>query len=84
MGILQFDPGFVGVRWLDDWAAHTVLATCINIWNNSKRKGGPLSIDDEDLDFLVSHIHGPRPFWCDHRPWWELCEVLTRRKTMHI
>ncbi|KAL6586576.1 hypothetical protein OROMI_001564 [Orobanche minor] len=61
MGILQFDPGFVGVRWLDDWA------TCINIWNNSKRKGGPLSIDDEDLDFLVSHIHGPRPFWCDHR-----------------
>ncbi|KAL6586580.1 hypothetical protein OROMI_001568 [Orobanche minor] len=74
MGILQFDPGFVGVRWLDDWAAHTVLATCINIWNNSKRKGGPLSIDDEDLDFLVSHIHGPRPFWCDHRPWWELCE----------
>ncbi|KAL6542522.1 hypothetical protein OROMI_024124 [Orobanche minor] len=24
MGILQFDPGFVGVQWLDDWAAQTV------------------------------------------------------------
>ncbi|KAL6570186.1 hypothetical protein OROMI_014700 [Orobanche minor] len=66
MGILQFDPGFVGVRWLYDWAAQTVLvhtsflATCINVWINSKRKGGPLSIDDEDLDFLVSHIHGLR------------------------
>ncbi|KAL6566848.1 hypothetical protein OROMI_015252 [Orobanche minor] len=73
MGILQFDPGFVGVRWLDDWAAQTILvhtsflATCINVWNDSKRKGGPLSIDDEDLDFLVSHIHGLRPFWADHR-----------------
>ncbi|KAL6576693.1 hypothetical protein OROMI_010969 [Orobanche minor] len=83
MGILQFDPGFVGVRWLNDWAAQTVLvhtsflATCINVWNNSKRKGGPLSIDDEDLDFLVSHIHGMRPFWGDHHPWWELREVLT-------
>ncbi|KAL6575063.1 hypothetical protein OROMI_012348 [Orobanche minor] len=82
-GILQFDPGFIGVRWLDDWAAQTVLvhtsflATCINVRNNSKRKGGPLSIDDEDLDFLVSHIHGLRPFWGDHRPWWELREVLT-------
>ncbi|KAL6536681.1 hypothetical protein OROMI_026262 [Orobanche minor] len=74
MGILQFDPGFVGVRWLDDWAAQTVLvhtsflATCINVWNNYKRKEGSLSIDDEDLDFLVSHIHGLRPFWGDHRP----------------
>ncbi|KAL6572478.1 hypothetical protein OROMI_013436 [Orobanche minor] len=77
MGILQFDPEFVGVRWLDDWAAQTILATCINVWNNSKRKGGPLSVDDEDLDFLVSHIHGLRPFWGDHRPWWELREVLT-------
>ncbi|KAL6536778.1 hypothetical protein OROMI_026359 [Orobanche minor] len=83
MGILQFDPGFVGVRWLDDWAAQTVLvhtsflATCINVWNNYKRKGGSLSIDDEDLDFLVSHVHGLRPFWGDHRPWWELREVLT-------
>ncbi|KAL6547911.1 hypothetical protein OROHE_009616 [Orobanche hederae] len=83
MGILQFDPGFVGVRWLDDWAAQTVLvhtsflATCINVWNNSQRKGGPLSINDEDLDFLVSHVHGLRPFWGDHRPWWELREVLT-------
>ncbi|KAL6576753.1 hypothetical protein OROMI_011029 [Orobanche minor] len=83
MGILQFDPGFIGVRWLDDWAAQTVLvhksflATCINVWNNSKREGDPLRIDDEDLDFLVSHIHGLRPFWGDHRPWWELCEVLT-------
>ncbi|KAL6541163.1 hypothetical protein OROMI_025046 [Orobanche minor] len=71
MGILQFDPGFVGVRWLDDWAAQTVLVhtsfltTCINVWNNSQRKGGPLSIDDEDLDFLVSHVHGLRPFWGD-------------------
>ncbi|KAL6504824.1 hypothetical protein OROHE_023582 [Orobanche hederae] len=77
MGILQFDPGFFGVRWLDDWAAQAVLvhtsflATCINVWNNSKRKGGPLSIDDEDLDFLVSHIHGLRPFWGDHRSWLE-------------
>ncbi|KAL6542501.1 hypothetical protein OROMI_024103 [Orobanche minor] len=52
-------------------------AKCINVWNNSKRKGGPLSIDDEDLDFLVSHIHGLRPFWGDHSPWWELREVLT-------
>ncbi|KAL6581137.1 hypothetical protein OROMI_007060 [Orobanche minor] len=83
MVILQFDPGFVGVRWLDDWAAQTVLvhtsflATCINVWNNSQRKGDPLSIDDEDLDFLVSHIHGLRPFWGDYRPWWELREVLT-------
>ncbi|KAL6516439.1 hypothetical protein OROGR_019744 [Orobanche gracilis] len=25
MGILQFDPAFVGVRWLDDWAHQTVL-----------------------------------------------------------
>ncbi|KAL6554990.1 hypothetical protein OROGR_006248 [Orobanche gracilis] len=25
MGILQFDPSFVGVRWLDDWAVQTVL-----------------------------------------------------------
>ncbi|KAL6586467.1 hypothetical protein OROMI_001455 [Orobanche minor] len=87
MGILQFDPGFIGVRWLDDWAAQTVLvhtsflATCINIWNNSKRKGGPLSFDDEDLDFLISHIHGLRPFWGDHCPWWELREVLTMWNT---
>ncbi|KAL6585054.1 hypothetical protein OROMI_004343 [Orobanche minor] len=50
------------------------FATCINVWNNSKRKGDPLSIDDEDLDFLVSHVHGLRPFWGDHRPWWELRE----------
>ncbi|KAL6561544.1 hypothetical protein OROMI_017145 [Orobanche minor] len=54
-----------------------IQATCINVWNNSKRKGGPLSIDDEDLDFLVSHVHGLRQFWGDHRPWWELREVLT-------
>ncbi|KAL6561494.1 hypothetical protein OROMI_017095 [Orobanche minor] len=80
---LEFNPEFVGVRWLDDWATQTVLvhtsflATCINVWNNSKRKGGPLSIDDEDLDFLVSHIHDLRPFWGDHRPWWELREVVT-------
>ncbi|KAL6508579.1 hypothetical protein OROGR_023290 [Orobanche gracilis] len=79
----EFDPGFVGVRWLDDWRTQTVLvhtsflATCINVWNNSMSKGGPLSIDDEDLDFLVSHIHDLRPFWGDHRPWWELREVLT-------
>ncbi|KAL6582446.1 hypothetical protein OROMI_006460 [Orobanche minor] len=72
MGILQFDPGFVGVRWLDDWAAQTVL-----VHTSYLRKGGPLSIDDEDLDFLVSHIHGLRPFWGDHHPWWELREVLT-------
>ncbi|KAL6536957.1 hypothetical protein OROHE_012541 [Orobanche hederae] len=83
-GILQFDPGFVGVRWLDDWAAQTVLvhtsflATCINVWNNSKRKGGQLSIDDEDLNFLVSHIHGLRPFWVDHRPCVDHLEYVPR------
>ncbi|KAL6586367.1 hypothetical protein OROMI_001355 [Orobanche minor] len=74
MGILQFDPKFVGMRWLDDWAAQTVLvhtsflATCINVWNNSKRRGGSLSIDDDDLDFLINHIHGLIPLWGDHLP----------------
>ncbi|KAL6556216.1 hypothetical protein OROGR_005504 [Orobanche gracilis] len=78
MGILQFDPAFVGVRWLDDWAHQTVLvhtsflATCINVWNNRKRRKGSSMIDSDDLAFLVSHVHGLRPFWDDHRPWWEL------------
>ncbi|KAL6516630.1 hypothetical protein OROGR_019935 [Orobanche gracilis] len=83
MGILQFDPAFVGVRWFDDWAHQTVLvhtsffATCINVWNNRKRRKGSSMIDSDDLAFLVSHVHGLRPFWGDHRPWWELREVLT-------
>ncbi|KAL6498639.1 hypothetical protein OROGR_028186 [Orobanche gracilis] len=83
MGILQFDPAFVGVRWLDDWAHQTVLvhtsflATCINVWNNRKRRKGSSIIDRDDLAFLVSHVHGLRPFWGDHHPWWELREVLT-------
>ncbi|KAL6516644.1 hypothetical protein OROGR_019949 [Orobanche gracilis] len=83
MGILQFDPAFVGVRWLDDWAHQTVLVhtsfltTCINVWNNRKRRKGSSIIDSDDLAFLVSHVHGLRPFWGDHRPWWELREVLT-------
>ncbi|KAL6563520.1 hypothetical protein OROGR_002479 [Orobanche gracilis] len=83
MGILQFDPAFVGVRWLDDWAHQTVLvhtsflATCINVWNNRKSRKGSSMIDSDDLAFLVSHVHGLRPFWGDHRPWWELREVLT-------
>ncbi|KAL6548798.1 hypothetical protein OROGR_008564 [Orobanche gracilis] len=78
MGILQFDPAFVGVRWLDDWAHQTVLvhtsflATCINVWNNRKRRKGSSMIDSDDLTFLVNHVHGLRPFWGDHRPWWEL------------
>ncbi|KAL6495784.1 hypothetical protein OROGR_030347 [Orobanche gracilis] len=78
-GILQFDPAFVGVRWLDDWAHQTVLvhtsflATCINVWNNRKRGKGSSMIDSDDLAFLVNHVHGLRPFWGDHRPWWELC-----------
>ncbi|KAL6563529.1 hypothetical protein OROGR_002488 [Orobanche gracilis] len=83
MGILQFDPAFVGVRWLDDWARQIVLvhtsflATCINVWNNRKRRKGSSMIDSDDLTFLVNHVHGLRPFWGDHRPWWELREVLT-------
>ncbi|KAL6495701.1 hypothetical protein OROGR_030264 [Orobanche gracilis] len=83
MGILQFDPAFVGVRWLDDWAHQTVLvhtsflATCINVWNNRKRRKGSSMIDSDDLTFLVNHVHGLRPFWSDHRPWWELRGVLT-------
>ncbi|KAL6511753.1 hypothetical protein OROGR_021350 [Orobanche gracilis] len=83
MGILQFDPAFVGVRWLDDWAHQTVLvhtsflATCINVWNNRKRRKGSSMVDSDDLTFLVNHVHGLRPFWGDHRPWWELREVLT-------
>ncbi|KAL6523656.1 hypothetical protein OROGR_017259 [Orobanche gracilis] len=83
MGILQFDPAFVGVRWLDVWAHQTVLvhtsflATCINVWNNRKRRKGSSMIDSDDLTFLVNHVHGLRPFWGDHRPWWELREVLT-------
>ncbi|KAL6493076.1 hypothetical protein OROGR_032835 [Orobanche gracilis] len=52
------------------------LATCTNVWNNYKRRGGSLSIDGDDLDFLVSHVHGLRPFWGNHRPWWGLREVL--------
>ncbi|KAL6555038.1 hypothetical protein OROGR_006296 [Orobanche gracilis] len=78
MGILQFDPAFFGVRWLDDWAHQTALvhtsflATCINVWNNRKRRKGLSMIDSDDLAFLVSHVHGLRPFWGDHRPWWEL------------
>ncbi|KAL6518606.1 hypothetical protein OROGR_019108 [Orobanche gracilis] len=77
MGILQFDPAFVGVRWLDDWAHQTVLvhtsflATRINVWNNRKSRKGSSMIDSDDLAFLVSHVHGLRPFWDDHRPWWE-------------
>ncbi|KAL6516499.1 hypothetical protein OROGR_019804 [Orobanche gracilis] len=73
MGILQFDPAFVGVRWLDEWAHQTVLvhtsflATCINVWNNRKRRKGSSIIDSDDLAFLVSHVHGLRPFWGDHR-----------------
>ncbi|KAL6560679.1 hypothetical protein OROGR_004238 [Orobanche gracilis] len=72
MGILQFDPAFVGVRWLDDWAHQTVLvhtsflATCINVWNNRKRRKGSSMIDSDDLTFLVNHVHGLRPFWGDH------------------
>ncbi|KAL6502067.1 hypothetical protein OROGR_027200 [Orobanche gracilis] len=62
MGILQFDPAF---------------ATCINVWNNRKRRKGSSMIDSDDLTFLVNHVHGLRPFWGDHRPWWELREVLT-------
>ncbi|KAL6532190.1 hypothetical protein OROGR_014160 [Orobanche gracilis] len=81
MGILQFDPAFVGVRWLDDWARQTVLVHtscyCINVWNNRKRRKGSSMIDSDDLTFLVNHVHGLRPFWGDHRPWWELREVLT-------
>ncbi|KAL6498728.1 hypothetical protein OROGR_028275 [Orobanche gracilis] len=83
MEILQFDPAFVGVRWLDDWAHQTVLvhtsflATCINVWNNRKRRKGLSMIDSDDLVFLVSHVHGLRPFWGNHRLWWELREVLT-------
>ncbi|KAL6544069.1 hypothetical protein OROGR_010566 [Orobanche gracilis] len=79
----EFDPAFVSVRWLDDWAHQTVLvhtsflATCINVWNNRKRIKGSSMIDSDDLAFLVSHVHGLRPFWGDHRPWWELCEALT-------
>ncbi|KAL6498248.1 hypothetical protein OROGR_028645 [Orobanche gracilis] len=78
MGILQFDPAFVGVRWLDDWAHQTVLvhtsflATCINVWNNRKRRKGSSMIDSDDLTFLVNHVHDLRPFWGDHRPWWKL------------
>ncbi|KAL6543697.1 hypothetical protein OROGR_010194 [Orobanche gracilis] len=53
------------------------LATCINVWNNRKRRKGSSIIDSDDLAFLVSHVHGLRPFWGDHRPWWELREVLT-------
>ncbi|KAL6562144.1 hypothetical protein OROGR_003151 [Orobanche gracilis] len=34
-------------------------------------------IDSDDLTFLVNHVHGLRPLWGDHRPWWELREVLT-------
>ncbi|KAL6579394.1 hypothetical protein OROMI_009610 [Orobanche minor] len=47
MGILHFDPRFVGMRWLDDWAAQAVLVhtsfldkscvdhldTCPESWN---------------------------------------------------
>ncbi|KAL6560418.1 hypothetical protein OROGR_003977 [Orobanche gracilis] len=79
----EFDPAFVGVRWLDDWAHQTVLvhtsflATCINLWNNRKRRKGSSMIDSDDLVFLVSHVHGLRPFWGNHRLWWELREVLT-------
>ncbi|KAL6555018.1 hypothetical protein OROGR_006276 [Orobanche gracilis] len=72
MGILQFDPSFVGVRWLDYWAVQTVLATCIYVWNNRKRRRGSSMIDSDDLAFLISHVHGLRPFWGNHRPWWEL------------
>ncbi|KAL6544003.1 hypothetical protein OROGR_010500 [Orobanche gracilis] len=53
------------------------LATCINVWNNRKRRKGSSMIDSDDLTFLVNHVHGLRPFWGDHRPWWELREVLT-------
>ncbi|KAL6552726.1 hypothetical protein OROHE_008090 [Orobanche hederae] len=67
MRILQFDPGFVGMRWLDDWAAQMVLV------HTSFLERRFIEIDDEDLDFLLSHVHGLRPFWGDHRPWWELC-----------
>ncbi|KAL6554984.1 hypothetical protein OROGR_006242 [Orobanche gracilis] len=76
MGILQFDPSFVGVRWLDDWAVQTVLATCIYVWNNRKRRGSSM-IDSDDLAFLINHVHGLGPFWGNHRPWWELREMLT-------
>ncbi|KAL6492653.1 hypothetical protein OROGR_033222 [Orobanche gracilis] len=48
------------------------LATCINVWNNRKRRKGSSMIDSDDLTFLVNHVHGLRPFWGDHRPWWEL------------
>ncbi|KAL6523371.1 hypothetical protein OROGR_016974 [Orobanche gracilis] len=67
MGILQFDPAFVGVRWLDDWAHQTVL-----VHTSFLRRKGSSMIDSDDLAFLVSHVHGLRPFWGDHRPWWEL------------
>ncbi|KAL6541852.1 hypothetical protein OROGR_011338 [Orobanche gracilis] len=79
----EFDPAFVGLRWLDDWDLQTVLvhtsflATCINVWNNRKRRKGPSMIDSDDLAFLVSHVHGLKPFWGNYRPWWELREVLT-------
>ncbi|KAL6568830.1 hypothetical protein OROHE_003571 [Orobanche hederae] len=35
---------------------------------------GTLRIDDEDMDFLINHVHGVKLFLGDHRPWWELRE----------
>ncbi|KAL6557413.1 hypothetical protein OROMI_017763 [Orobanche minor] len=31
-------------------------ATCMNVWNNSNRRGDSLRIDDGDLDFLISYV----------------------------
>ncbi|KAL6496614.1 hypothetical protein OROGR_029872 [Orobanche gracilis] len=97
MGILQFDPSFVGMRWLDDRVVQTVLvhtnflATCSNIWNNYKRNGGSLIIDADDLDFLVSHVHDLRPFWVyflnnprvDHLEYVSIVLVRTLGSSLH-
>ncbi|KAL6509593.1 hypothetical protein OROGR_022903 [Orobanche gracilis] len=80
MGILQFDPlllvcdgSMIGLTRLF-WS---IRDRCINVWNNRMSRKGSSMIDSDDLAFLVSHIHGLRPFWGDHRTWRELREVLT-------
>ncbi|KAL6513031.1 hypothetical protein OROMI_034646 [Orobanche minor] len=77
MGILQFDPAFLGLTKkyprpfvLIDMA---FTSACRDIY---RRCWSDLAaVPEYELSFLAQCVHGLRPFWGSHQPWWELDEV---------
>ncbi|KAL6513799.1 hypothetical protein OROMI_034511 [Orobanche minor] len=77
MGILQFDPAFLGLT--KKYPRSFVLidmaftSACRDIY---RRCSGDLAaVQEYELSFLAQYVHGLRPFWGSHQPWWELDEV---------